>query len=187
MLVCMKTQHLGCLMVNIALGFASCCINHLTRPSCCIFHTHSQRCFNYNLQCTVFSTEVSQNSKVVRTHQDVIGPLTVNELEATQIEAGKLTTGLLAKTILLDHWWLPLKKLLSNGPGATADCMRAAVEQTLLLLCNTSAHFSQLRKTKILKKLNTVIKSPANNSDSMSRIRTMWKPLFISTIAVSPL
>ena len=38
MLVCMKHSTQGCLVVNAALGFA-CCINHVTLPSCCIFHT----------------------------------------------------------------------------------------------------------------------------------------------------
>ena len=49
MLVCMKHSTRGCLVVNAAFGFASC--NHSTLPSCCIFHTHSRRCFNYNIQC----------------------------------------------------------------------------------------------------------------------------------------
>ena len=46
-------------MVNAALGFASCCINYSTLPSCCIFHTHSRQCFNYNIEyitvCVLFS------------------------------------------------------------------------------------------------------------------------------------
>ena len=31
----MKHSTRGCLMVNAALGFASCCINHSTLPLCC--------------------------------------------------------------------------------------------------------------------------------------------------------
>jgi len=50
MLVCMKHSNRGCLVVNAALGFALCCINHSTLHSCCIFHTHSRQCFNYNIK-----------------------------------------------------------------------------------------------------------------------------------------
>jgi len=55
------------------------------------------------------------------------------------------------------------EELLSEEPDA--DCMSAAVQQALLFLGNISAHFSQLRRSKILKKLNPDVQSLAKDAD----------------------
>ena len=50
MLVCMKIQQLvEGPVVNTALGYASCCINHSTSLSCSIFHAYMQQCLNYSI------------------------------------------------------------------------------------------------------------------------------------------
>ena len=45
------------------------------------------------------------------------------------------------------------------------DSVSAAVQQALLFLGNASAHFNQLRRAKILKKLNPDVQSFAKDAD----------------------
>jgi len=52
-----------------------------------------------------------------------------------------------------------------RGEEPDADRMSAAVQQALLFLGNTSAHFSQLRRSKNLKKLNPDAQSLGKDAD----------------------
>ena len=55
------------------------------------------------------------------------------------------------------------EELSSEEPDV--DRMSTAIQQALLFLGNTRAHFSQLRRAKILKKLNPDVQSLAKNAD----------------------
>jgi len=55
------------------------------------------------------------------------------------------------------------EELSSEEPDA--DHVSVAVQQALLFLGNTSAHFSQLRRSKILKKLNPDVQSLAKDAN----------------------